>query len=193
MREIPRGERGRKAIHYTATLIPLIYYFLVDKRTAIIILGVLTGSIVIAELLRMNIPYLRELYLRLFSDLTRPHEHQNNLTGASYVFLGSLMVVWLFPKPIAVVALFFLTVGDSTACLVGMSFGRIRILGQKTLEGTLAFIISSLLVTWWIPDIPFSVKLIGAGTASVLELIPWRFDDNLTIPSLSALIMYFLT
>jgi dolichol kinase len=192
MREIPRGERGRKAIHYTATLIPLIYHFLVDKRVAIIILGILTGSIMIAELLRMIIPGLRELYLRIFGDLTRPHEHQNNLTGASYVFLGSFMVIWLFPKPIAVIALLFLTVGDSTACLIGMSFGRIRIWGQKTLEGTLAFILSSLLVTWWVPHIPFWVKLIGAGAASILELIPWRFDDNLTIPSLSALVMYFL-
>ena len=124
--------------------------------------------------------------------MTRPHEHQNNLTGASYVFLGSFMVIWLFPKPIAVVALLFLTIGDSTACLIGMSFGRVRIWGQKTLEGTLAFLLSSLLVTWWVPQIPFWVKLIGAGAASILELIPWRLDDNLTIPSLSALVMYFL-
>ncbi len=192
MREIPRGERGRKVIHYTATLIPLIYHFLVDRRIAIIILSILTGSIILAELSRMIIPSLRKLYLRIFGDLTRPHEHQNNLTGASYVFLGSFMVIWLFPKPIAVVALLFLTIGDSTACLIGMSFGRIRIWGQKTLEGTLAFLLSSLLVTCWVPQIPFWVKLIGAGAASILELIPWRLDDNLTIPSLSALVMYFL-
>jgi len=124
--------------------------------------------------------------------MTRPHEHKNHLTGATYVSLGSLLVIYLFPKEIAVVALFFLMVGDPTACLVGMSFGKIKIMRDKTLEGALAFVLASLVVTWWIPTVPFSVKLIGACVASLLELIPWKLDDNLTIPSLSALFMYYM-
>ena len=192
MNEIPKGELGRKAIHYATSLIPLIYYFYIGKDMAVWILIVISVFLLIAEFARKFIPFFRSLYMKLFGDMTRPHEYKNHLTGATYVSLGSLLVIYLFPKEIAVVALLFLMVGDPTACLVGMSFGKIKIMRDKTLEGALAFILASLIVTWWIPNVPFSVKLIGACAASLFELIPWKLDDNLTIPSLSALFMYYM-
>ncbi|MDO9548126.1 MAG: SEC59/DGK1/VTE5 family protein [Candidatus Marinimicrobia bacterium] len=192
MYNIPKAELGRKTIHYTAVLIPLIYYFFLEKDPAAIILLIISIGMLIAEVLRMTVPFCRSLYMRLFGDMTRPHEHANHLTGATYLFIGSLLVVYLFPKDIAVVAMLFNMVGDPTACLVGMAFGKIKLSRSKTLEGTLAFIIASLIVTWWIPGAPLHVKLIGAVVAGGLEHITWRLDDNLVIPSVSALVMYFL-
>lgn len=192
MNEIPKGELGRKAIHYATSLIPLTYYFYIDKDMAVWILIVISVFMLTAEFARKFIPFFRSLYMQFFGDMTRPHEYKNHLTGATYVSLGSLLVIYLFPKEIAVVAMLFLMVGDPTACLVGMSFGKIKIMRDKTLEGALAFILASLIVTWWIPNVPFSVKLTGACVASLLELIPWKLDDNLTIPSLSALFMYYM-
>jgi len=190
--DIPKAERGRKAIHYTAVLIPLIYYFFLEKGPAVIILLILSVCMLIAEALRMTVPSCRSLYVRLFGDMTRPHEHANHLTGATYLFIGSLLVVYLFPKDIATIAMLFILVGDPTACLVGMAFGKIKLSRSKTLEGTLAFIIACMIATWWIPGVPIYVKLIGAVAAGGLELTSWRLDDNLIIPSVAAAVMYFL-
>jgi dolichol kinase len=191
VRDIPKGELGRKAIHYQAVLIPLIYYFWVARKSAIVILAILSILMIIGELLRFYVPVCRNLYNRFFGRMTREHEHRNRITGATHVLLGSLIVVSLFPKEIAVVALLFLSVGDPSACLIGMAIGNIKI-GKKTLEGTLTFIIASLLVSWWIPGLPFWIKIVGAVTAGGLELMPKNIDDNLLIPSLSALVMYLL-
>jgi len=190
--DIPKAERDRKAIHYTTVLIPLIYYFFLEKDLAVIILIIVSVCMLVAEALRMTVPSCRSLYVRLFGDMTRPHEHANHLTGATHLFLGSLMVVYLFPKEIATTAMLFILVGDPTACLVGMAFGKIKLSRSKTLEGTLAFITASLIATWWIPGVPMYVKLIGAIAAGGLELLTWRLDDNLIIPTVAATIMYFL-
>lgn len=192
MNEIPKSELARKAIHYLTGLIPLTYYFFLEKSAAIILLVILSGGMLIIEILRIRVPVCRDVYNRYFGDITRPHEHANHLTGASYLLLGSLLVVYLFPKKIAVIAMLFILVGDPSACLVGMAFGKIRLSRSKTLEGTLAFIAASLLVTWWIPGVELDVKLAGALFAGGLELVTGRLDDNLVIPTLSALLMYFL-
>ena len=192
MNDIPKAELGRKAIHYTAVLIPLVYYFFLEKEPAFIILLIISAGMLIAEVLRMTVPFFRSLYNRFFGDMTRPHEHANHLTGATCLFIGSLLVVYLFPKDIAVVAMLFILVGDPTACLVGTAFGKIKLSRSKTLEGTLAFIVASMVVTWWFPGVPQYVKLVGAVVAGGLEHITWRLDDNLIIPSVSALVMHFL-
>jgi dolichol kinase len=191
VRDIPKGERGRKTIHYLTIFIPVIYYFWVEKIPAVIILAIVTALMIIAELLRLYVPFFRNFYNRFFGYMTREHEHNNHITGATNILIGLLIAVSLFPKEIAVASMLFLSAGDPTACLIGMSFGRVKI-GTKTLEGTLAFITISLLVTWWIPNVPFWVKAIGAVTAGGLELFHGKLDDNLLIPPLSALIMYLL-
>lgn len=193
MNRIRDGELARKAIHYLATLIPLTYYFLLDRSTMITVMAVCFVIILIGEHLRMRRPAFRRLYLKIFGWMIRPYEYENHLTGATYVFLGALLVASLFPKEIAVIALLFLTVGDPSACLVGLSIGRIRLIGNKTLEGTLAFILAGLLATFWIPGVPFLIKIIGVTIACLVELIPWKVDDNWLIPTVSALCMYLLT
>ncbi|RKY61021.1 MAG: hypothetical protein DRP96_04425 [Candidatus Neomarinimicrobiota bacterium] len=192
MNKIPQTELGRKFIHYLAALIPLTYHFFLDKKPAVIILSFVVAVMLIIEFMRFAIPSCRNIYNRYFGKMTRPHERTKNLTGATYLLMGSLLVVAIFPKELAVIAMFFVQVGDPSACLVGMSIGKIRLSRSKTLEGTLAFILSSLLVTWWIPGVPQHVKVAGAVTAGVLEYFTWRLDDNLVIPTVSALLMYLM-
>lgn len=192
MNKIEKGELDRKAIHFTASLIPLIYYFFIEKQMVLIILGILTSGIIIAELLRMTIPACYRLYLKIFGEITREHEHENHFTGATHVFLGSFFTVYLFPKEIAAIALLFLIVGDPSACLIGTAFGKVRIIGKKTLEGTLSFIIAGMIATFWITSVPLWVKFIGVIAGCIVELIPWNLDDNITIPLISGFIMKLL-
>ncbi|MFO7987512.1 MAG: hypothetical protein R6U38_16750 [Desulfatiglandaceae bacterium] len=192
MKRIQKGEGARKSIHYTASLIPILYYFVFDRSITLSVLAVCSLTFILAEIMRMRYPGLYRIYLKIFGFMIRSHERQAKFTGATFVFLGSFLTVLLFSKEVAVTVLLFLTIGDPTACLIGLARGKHKLIGDKTLEGSLAFILASLLATCWIPMVPFPIKIAGAITAALVELIPWRIDDNLTIPLLSGTLMMFL-
>jgi len=186
------GELGRKAIHYFSSLVPIVYQLCFNKRDATLIIGLLFLGIVTAEMLRMHVPALRRLYRKLFGWMIKPHEFRNHFTGATYVFMGALLAIFLFPKDVAVTSLLFLTIGDPTACLVGLSIGRIRIYDNKTLEGAIAFVFVSILATVWIGSIPFWIKTTGAFVACFVEVIHRKIDDNVLIPLISGTTVLFL-
>jgi dolichol kinase len=192
IRPVKEGELGRKAIHYLSSLIPLIYQFCCNRNRAILITGILFIGMVVAELLRMHVPVLRRTYWRIFGGMIRRREFRNHFTGGTYVFLGSFLAVFLFPKEIAVTCLLFLTIGDPTACLVGLSIGRIKIFNNKTLEGAVAFVAASVLATFWIAGIPLWIKISGALVACFVEVIHRKIDDNVLIPLFSGTTMLFL-
>jgi glycerol-3-phosphate acyltransferase PlsY len=73
---------------------------------------------------------------------------------------------------------------------VGKGIGRVRIFG-KTLEGSLAFLVSSLLIVWVYPDLNRLWGSLAALGSTLIELLPIRVDDNLTIPLVAGAIMFF--
>jgi dolichol kinase len=85
-----------------------------------------------------------------------------------------------------------MVLADGAAAIVGKSFGRRRLIGKKTLEGTLALICVAFVVSVWF--VGWAVALIGAVIAGLVELMP--VDDNLSIPIFLGLAMaamrYFL-
>lgn len=173
------GEIGRKAVHVSAILIPIGYYFSSEKlgRTVLIILTVLSFAI---EAIRLNQPRIRTFFYIFFGRLVRDHERYN-LLGATYLLLSSLICAYAFEKAIAVASLSFLILGDTSAALVGKSIGRVRIFG-KTLEGSLACFVVCLAVGWVIPELSLRRAVAGAAMATLIELLPVPLDDNLRIP-----------
>ncbi len=179
VRKITRPELVRRLIHMASSLIPLGYW-LAGRDTAIIVLGILTLGLLCAEVLRTTTTWGRRLYKRFFGQMTRPAE-TNRLTGASFLFLGSLSAAILFPPNIAIMAMLFLSLGDPAAALVGQSIGRFK-LGAKTLEGTAACFAVCLLIAL-AGDLPLPVALAGALTAAIAEFVPWGvITDNVAIP-----------
>lgn len=180
------GEIGRKAIHLSALSIPVGYYFL-DAGLGRAILALLTALSFLIDVVRLNQPRIRTFFFIFFGRLVRDHE-RHNLLGATYLLLSSLICVHAFPKPIAVAALAFLIVGDSAAALVGRAFGRVRIF-DKSLEGSLACLVACLAIGALIPELGWTRTLLGALTATLIELIPVPLDDNLRIPLASGFVM----
>ena len=78
------------------------------------------------------------------------------------------------------------------ASVIGKRYGRIKI-RRKSLEGGLGFLLACLLVGIVLLvlrlDLNFSILLIGAVTASIVELFSPGMKDNLTIPLFSGLVM----
>jgi len=177
-----RSELKRKAIHLASFSIPLAYYLTPDlwqRDWERVLLAAVILSLAI-EVFRLNHLPTRKLFRHFFGELLRNHE-EASLLGSTYLLIACLLTIHLFPKPIAVLALAFLIVGDTMAAIVGKWLGRTRIF-DKTLEGSAACLVTCYALTLLVPEIPFHVAIVGAVTATVFELLPIPLDDNFRIP-----------
>jgi dolichol kinase len=111
--------------------------------------------------------------------------------GAVYYGIGIIFPIILLPVELACVVILILSAGDSLSTIIGKFYGRHRI-GLKSVEGTLAFIISSLaacMIFLWLAGrtdlAPAAAGLTLAG--SLIELQPF-LDDNMAIPMLLAIL-----
>ena len=175
-------ELKRKALHLASLVIPVGYYVSPaswSRWWERALLAIVVFSLAI-EVFRLNHPRTRNVFRHFFGELLRNHEDVS-LLGSTYLLIASLLTIHLFAKPVAVLALTFLIVGDTVAAVVGKSVGRVRIFG-KTLEGSLACFAVCYGLTALVPGIPFPVGLVGAAVATLFELLPIPLDDNFRIP-----------
>jgi len=194
-----RDELVRKLIHLFSLAIPVIYYF-IPRFNAIIILSILTLLAVLLDLSRYISPGIGKVFYKIFGFLLRKHEldyRKKNLNGATYVFISALLGVIIFPKVIFITAFTILIISDSMAALIGRKFGRHKFL-SKSLEGTLAFFFSAIVVVLLTPKIEGSlieyvIGFIAAAVGAIVENVSFGLaDDNLSIPVAVGLTMWLL-
>jgi phytol kinase len=119
-----------------------------------------------------------------------------------YAISWTLLAFLLFDhRLIASIAIVAMAYGDGMGGLIGKRYGRRRLLGPKTLEGTLSVMVFTsiailMVITFyglipmlgWFPahDIPFTtallVALLTGAYVSIVELITPGEFDNLIIP-----------
>ena len=187
-----KNEIARKLIHIASAVIPLSYIYII--KDLIIMLCVLSLFVVFSffiEILRRDYFKYSKIFLRFFGFMLRDNEKKDKLTGATWVLLGALFTFILIPYPFSILALLFLSVGDTFAAIIGISFPYIKI-GNKTLSGFFAGFISSILIGICF-NLPVNIYILifGALMASVIEIIPISVNDNITIPLFSGSMMYF--
>ncbi|GBD88395.1 cytidylyltransferase family protein [bacterium BMS3Abin03] len=194
-----KDELVRKLIHLSSLLIPVIYYF-ISRTTAAIILGALSVFAITLDLSRYFLPEVGNIFYKFFGFLLRKHEldeKKKNLNGATYVLISALIGVLIFPKVVFITAFTILIIGDTMAALIGRKFGKHKFL-YKSLEGTLAFFISSCVVVLFTPKagyLPeeFMIGFIGAFIGAIVENISFGYvDDNLSIPLVVGFVMWIL-
>ena len=198
-----KHELVRKAIHLFSLSIPTIYFF-ISKQMALCLLVPITAMFIVVDTTRYYIPSVAQWFYKWFGWLLRRHEtdiNKKRLNGASNVLISALLCVLLFPKVIAINAFTILIISDTTSALIGRRFGRHRFLA-KSLEGSLAFFVSAVVVILVAPKIDklpmeYIIGFIAAAIGTVVEALPIKIDDNITIPlsvgfSLWALYSWFL-
>lgn len=178
-----KSELKRKAIHLASLSIPIAYY-LSPQSWARTWERALLASVILSlavEVFRLHNPQIRGIFRHFFGEIVRNHE-EASLLGSTYLLIAMLLTIHLFEKPVAVLALAFLVLGDTMAAIVGKSIGTHRLLGGKTVEGSLGCFAMCFGLTLLMPGIPFYVGLVGALTATIFELLPIPLDDNFRIP-----------
>ena len=174
--QAPMDEVARKVVHLTFGLgiAVLILYLPRDIVLGVIALAVLSGCILSDAL-------SRGYYVPLVSALVDRLERRNVMPGkgALYFATSTLVSLIFFPTTIVVPAIVALAVLDSVATLVGLHFGKRRIWGRKTLEGSAGGTAAAFATLMFV--LPLNLAFFVALAAGVLELFT-PVDDNLIIP-----------
>lgn len=188
---------GVVGVTYQATGTPMLTALMVMAAIAFIFVGL--------DLLRFKVPSLNKKVRRDFGPYMRNYELER-LSGSSWFLLASLLTIGLFPREAACLGFIHLALGDPLASFVGVRWGRIRLPGGKSLEGSLAlftscfvagaaFLLAAGQVTTW-GGAPVALSLgaallIAFGAAVSAALAEWiptrgRLDDNFVVPVVTA-------
>tara|TARA_Y100000022_G_scaffold193337_1_gene196473 strand:+ start:1076 stop:1669 length:594 start_codon:yes stop_codon:yes gene_type:complete len=193
MKYIELNEFSRKIVHIFNIVIPLIHLHLIkDKINMLIFLSSMLIFCLFIELLRTQNQLLSSFFKKYLFFMMRDSEKEGEITGATWVFVGSLLTIILIPKPFCFLSLFFLAIGDTFAALVGMNYPFYKI-GRKTLSGSIACFATCCIIGFSISfNIDSVVIIFGALVATLTELASGKINDNLSIPILSGFFMYLV-
>ncbi len=184
-------ELARKATHMGAMVIPAGYYILgLSEATALAIMIPIFLAMVVLDVARLKDWWLwRKVAAPIISPLVRPREVNGDFTGATYILFSACFTIALYDKPIAIAALAFIIVGDTLAALIGRRYGRHRFYRSKSIEGSAACLVGTLIVAFSVPEIRLPVAVFGAFVATFFEAFTLGVDDNVAVPLLSGLAM----
>ncbi len=188
-----KKEIRRKAVHLSSLWMPYMIYILPGQTAVCLFLFLLIGDFIFEYGYYKRYHWARKTFGSLFYKTLRNKEITNEKfhpTGSIYVLTAALICSCFFNKYAAIIGLSVMLVADSAAALVGKTYGKIKIYKSKTLEGTLAFFFSAVLVNIILSNLhPFGMYSILACLAATLaELFEdkIKIDDNLSIPLLTA-------
>lgn len=183
----------RKLFHLMEIPVILMYsyiHFVWGHRIGILALTALFLILLEVEHIRLEVrPKLPKIL-----NILRPRE-RNNVTGTVFFISATIIAFSAFDYSIAILALLLTVFGDLASALIGIRFGKHKIIKNKTLEGCIAgFLINIVVGFLLLPEFPI-VFISMAIVASLVELITNKLDDNLTVPVFSGfagqIIVYF--
>ncbi|MBC8527812.1 MAG: phosphatidate cytidylyltransferase [Candidatus Cloacimonetes bacterium] len=200
-----KNEIYRKLIHLFAIIIPVLYYFVVKSDIiSISILLPIALFCVVVDATRMESPKIKNKFYKVFGAQLRDNE-TTSLTGASYLLTSSVVVIAIFTKEIAFLAISYLVVGDTCAAMLGLKMGKRKIRRtRKTIEGLIGSFLSCTiygLICYFLflrkvfafnnphPQLAIIMIVFGALIASITEVSDLHINDNITIPIISGIAM----
>ena len=193
-----KRELARKFVHLLSLFILLVYFIASDvfnKKIALVILVLILIIFLEFEYLRIEIGGKIPLLNRIWKYVRRKKE-KNKLGGDVFFLLGAILVLSIFDVRVAIAAILMTTFGDMSAALIGQKFGKHPFfLKERTWEGTSSELFVDLLIGafvffWGNLSLFYSLELwivvfVMAITATFVETIVYKMDDNLLIPIFS--------
>jgi len=189
-------ELYRKLIHICSLSIPIIYYF-IPKSTGLIILSLVLLASLLVDIGRFLSPGFAKIIYTIFP-VFREHEldpGKKQLSGSTWLLAAAVLTIAVFPKVIAIVSLVFLILGDTAAALIGRKWGKTPFL-KKSLEGTLAFVVMTVIIAFFTPKltdsgIEIALIIISGIVAAIAENVSHGvLDDNVAIPLSSGVVLW---
>lgn len=188
---------ARKLWHILTGLTGLGAYFAINYPAQTVGLGLLIFGVVglLFDLLRIKFDKINKIVLTVLGPFMRESE-RNSVSGLPFYALGVGGSLLFYNENFAIISVLFLIFADPISSAFGIVFGKQKIYGNKSFEGTAAGFICcfTIVMSYGLMYFPininlFAFSLLAALAGSFAELIGTKIDDNLTIPLISGGVM----
>ncbi|NUM25697.1 MAG: hypothetical protein HUU49_03700 [Candidatus Buchananbacteria bacterium] len=183
-------EEKRQAVHILLLVFAFSLKYLNRTTAALLLFGFLLVVLFIVPRLRGRHHFYRR-------------EDKKYSQGAVNYFLVLLVLVLVFPFEVVAASWGILALGDGMATLVGKNFKTQELAWNrnKSYIGSVAFILfgtvgAYVLLRWMSPDLTtlfvLGVSFKAATVSAIVESLPWKIDDNISVPLVSAVVVSWL-
>jgi len=184
------NEEKRQAVHILLFLLAFFLKYLNRWQAALLLLVLLFVTLAVIPKMRIKSYFYRQF------------EHKYS-QGAVLYFFVLLILVLVFPLYIVAASWAILALGDGSATLIGQYFKAKELPWnrKKTYAGSIAFAVfgtlgAFILLKWMLPDLSANTALFwglkAALVAAIVESLPLRINDNVSVTVVSALVLYLL-
>lgn len=191
---------ARKVWHASMGLVLVAVFSgnLVSQSVLLWGLSILFALTVGFEVARLKNPLVNEKIIKVFGPIIRTNEVKKCST-IGFFLAASILSIVVFPKPVAILALLFLSVGDPTASFFGVLFKKrsVKLIGQKSLHGSMAcFMMCAAVTMLYLQSsgiggvMLLRLSVLGGLAGAVAEAAPLEIDDNFSVPVVSGFIMW---
>jgi dolichol kinase len=179
----------RRVFHaiYGVAIASMLTWWPFSRTLALGTLTTVVAILLLFDVLRLRSPKVNVLFFHWFRFLASPREARG-IASSTWYLAGVTLAVALAPGA-AVSGILVLALADPAASYYGRRWGTRPFLGG-TVEGSLVFLAVAMAVL--IPRHGVTVALAAGIPAALLERRSWPVDDNLTVPSGTAVIASLL-
>lgn len=183
-------EIKRKIFHILSILLLLPILYLLGKYFLAGLMLFLASIVYLIVKLNIKNPITKPLWF--FIENLEREENLKTLPAkeAFSLALGMTIVSLFFEEKIVAISIVSLAIYDGIATIIGKKFGKIKLLNNRTLEGTIAGIIVNTIALSFIVS-PL-IGLIISIFVAVIENISPSKEDNFYIPVATAFFSFFL-
>ncbi|MBL6988802.1 MAG: hypothetical protein ISR65_03455 [Bacteriovoracaceae bacterium] len=188
---------SRRIFHMVnGSVIATAYNLTLTHKQVVYMLGTGACLLYLFDQIRISYPELSNNFARFTKYILRAEEQLKESAAVPYI-IAILLTILSFPKVIALCSIYTLAFADPLSAIIGIRFGKRHIVKEKSVEGSIAFFLTTFLCVLLVFDsyhingwkswvVAGLVSFMGAG----IEMLPLRLDDNLTIPLFTAFTLW---
>ncbi len=180
----------RSLFHVGSALVALaMIHYLPTQGWMIAVSGAFAAAGWLMELARRRSTVVNERLMAVFAPVAHPHE-RHGVNSSTWYCTALLLLALFAPRRASEIGVVVLGIADPAAGLIGRRFGRTRIRANRSLEGSLGFVVVGAIAAgaWltFVHAVPLPTLGVLAGVAALAgaltEIGSTRLDDNFTIP-----------
>ena len=190
---------ARKIWHCSGILLIAYLYTQMNRSEALKLLLGFGSLVVVIDILRLKFKGLNEGVIKVLGPVMRAGE-KNSISGSSALMIGAFLIIYFFPRDIVTLSLLFLAAADPVASYFGVKYGKDKLIGPKSLQGTTAAFITCTLIAavfFYSQNLMAERVLIASLLAgffgAISELISiGKIDDNLSFPVFNSCFLWII-
>ena len=195
-----KKELLRKGLHLSSFWMVAVLYFVPSFWAALLFGFMFVTGLAVEYGYHHKIKFFYPAYKVIFERMLREKEKAGEkftLSGGVWMLLAAFLCAVLFSHENSAIAFSIMLLSDTAASLVGHKFGKTKIYGNKSLQGTVAgFVTASIIVIIYgalfnFTPASYVIGLAAAAVAAWTELYTkWlKIDDNLSVTLATGLVL----